>query len=508
MGNYCILIALLLLAGCARLPTYAEAQATARAGGCWPSSYPTPTLVTVTPAAPGEAPLPTATPFRPCPPAPDATAVVWPTPVPPPPAHPTIAGKPWQTGSDRETTLHLPSAVLAIDLPTHPTENWAAIGTVVWSGNEDPERAFVSVYHPQSRRWSPAHQVDVGDAQLGRYSRSVAVAIGGDQTVHAVWGMSDPDFADNEPPSGIWASASQDYGATWAPPQRIAADCRTVNDLAATLDGRLIALLICHDGPDRSVPALVMRQPDGTWLPPERLSIPVWHFSDGALVIVGEGSEAHAIGLLFAGQGGVAQGYLLRTPLASPAPTQIERLRLDPPPEVMLSERMWHVRGLVFERPGTMQPAITFTWTAADAGGAYAMSSLDAGQSWGALEHIAAPRTSDEQLVFAVPAYDPAADRLVAVWTCCGFAQFSVVDTTHHASWSVPGSGIWQPDTAAPRVPLVLGAAAAFETVSAQARNSRMAWLAWIERRQQVQIRSLDLNQVIPVDEYPRGDRP
>ncbi len=105
---------------------------------------------------------------------------------------------------------------------------------MVWSGNRDSERAFVSVYHPQCRVWSPAHQVDSGPAQLGRYSRTVAVAISGDRTVHALWGMSDPDFRDNDPPSGIWAGSSTDFGTSWSLPQRTASDCRRVNDRAAT----------------------------------------------------------------------------------------------------------------------------------------------------------------------------------------------------------------------------------------------------------------------------------
>lgn len=285
--------------------------------------------------------------------------------------------------------------MLTIDLATHLTESWAAVGAVVWSGNRDPERAFVSVYHPQSRVWSPAHQVDIGPAQLGRYSRTVAVAISGDRTVHAVRGMSDPDFRDNDPPSGIWAGSSTDFGTTWSPPQRIASDCRRVNDLAVTLDGTLVAQLICNDGPDRSVPAMVVRWPDGAW------------------------------------------------------------------------------------------------------------------RSWGPVERIATPQRAGEQIAFVAPAYDPAADRLVAVWTCCAFVLFATPETTHYASWSVPGSGVWQPGVDATRVPLVFGARSAFETVSAQARNSRSGWIAWIERQQRVELRSFTLNQIVPVDQYQLpGGRP
>lgn len=452
-----LLLVLLLLAGCAAPLTYAEVQATAQVTGCWPDPFPTPRQVTVTPAdsRPAETPLPTTTPYPRCPPAPGATQVPWPTPVPNPPPYPTMEPRPWQGGSDQQTTLFLPSNVLTIDLATHPTESWAAVGAVVWSGHRDPERAFVSVYHPQSRVWSPTHQVDIGPAQLGRYSRTVAVAISGDRTVHAVWGMSDPDFRDNDPPSGIWAGSSANFGTSWSPPQRIASDCRRVNDLAATLDGALVAQLVCNDGPDRSVPAMVVRRPDGTWLLPERLPIPAWYFSEGSLVIVGEGDDARAVGILFAGQGGLPMAYLISKRLAGTGPWHVEVHPLAAPGGA-LGERMWHVRGLVFERPsGDPQaaPGIIFTWADAEAGGAYALTSLDGGQTWGEVERIAAPQTAGEQIAFVAPAYDPAADRLVAVWTCCAFALFATPETTHYASWSVPGSGVWRPGADAARVP-------------------------------------------------------
>jgi hypothetical protein len=508
-----LMLLTLMLAGCgAPRPTYAEVQATAERTGCWPDPYPTPRSVTVTPIPdrPLDAALPTTTPYPRCAPPPDATGIPWPTPVPNPPPYPTREPWVWQGGSDQQTTLFLPSNVLTIDLAAHPTENWAAVGAVVWSGNSDPERAFVSVLHPHSRRWSPAHQVDLGPAQLGRYSRTIATAITGDRVVHAVWGMSDPDFTDNDPPSGIWTSQSVDFGGTWSPPQRIATDCRTVNDLAATTAGSLVALLVCHDGPDRSVPTLVVRSPDGVWQPPERLDVPVWPFSDGAIVITGEGEAARAVGLLFAGEGGVARAYLVSKELTSADPWLVQTRTLATGGSTF-GERMWHVRGLSFERPQSAMdapPAIVFTWSDAEAGGAYAMTSLDGGATWGAIETIALPQSRNEQIAFVTPAYDPAADRLVAVWTCCDLAQFAMPATTHYGAWSAPDSGIWLPEQDAPRVPLVLGSRSAFETVTAQARNSRMTWIAWVERQQQVVIRSLDLNQVIPIDAYTTGGRP
>jgi hypothetical protein len=412
--------------------------------------------------------------------------------------------RPWQGGSDQQNTLLLPSNVLTIDLATHPTESWAAVGAVVWSGNDDPERGFVSVYHPQTRRWSPAHQVDVGPSQLGRYARRIAVGITGDRQVHAVWGMSDPDFSDNDPPAGIWASSSSDFGASWSPPQRVATDCRQVNGLATSTAGDLVVMLVCNDGPDANTLAMVARRPDGAWLPPDRLGIPVWYFTNGDVVTVGSGTDARTVGIAFAERGGAPVAYLVTRRLTGSDAWEVSTLPAAPAGGSAVGRRMWHVRGLTFTRPGGAE-GIVFTWADAEQSGAYAITSLDGGRTWGPVETIVPGSGQPDQLLFVTPAYDPAADRLVAVWACCGNAQFGVTDSTHFGSWSVPGSGRWSPDAiASHRIPLILGSRSAYETVSSQPRNSRFSWVAWVEQRQRVEIRSLDLNQVIPIDQYPQ----
>lgn len=511
-----------MLSGCAAAPSYAQVKATAAAGGCWPGNYVTPPPVTVTPwggpfatrtpgptavptAGPSPTALPTTTPYPRCAPGPgEPTLAPWPTPVPNPPPYPTMEPRPWQAGSDEQETLKLPGFVLNLDLATHPTENWPVVGTAVWSGNDDPDRIFVNVYHPQTSTWSPARQVDTGVSQIGRYTRTVAVGVTGDGAVHAVWGMSDPDFRDNDPPSGVWASSSTDYGTSWSEPQRIADDCRRVNDIATTVDGFLVVMLICHDGPRATQPAMVIRLPDGTWLAPERLPIPAWYFSEGSVVIVGTGAEARAVGLLFAGAS-VPTGFLVERRLVGDEPWSIRRLSVDTP-GVTPGLRMWHVRGLAYTRPGAATQAITFTWTdAASPSAAYALTSLDEGYSWGPVE-VVVSHGGPGGIAFAAPAYDPAADRLAAVWTCCGADRAGADGTTHFARWSEPGSGRWRspaPRQDDPMVPLILGARAAHDTVSAQAANSRSFWLAWVEQQQTVEVRSLDLNQVIPVSEYP-----
>lgn len=512
-----------VLSGCATAPSYAQVQATAVAGGCWPGNYVTPPPVTVTPwggpfathtpgptavptAGPSPTVLPTTTPYPRCAAGPgEPTLIPWPTPVPNPPPYPTMEPRPWQAGSDMQETLKLPGFVLNLDIATHPTENWPVVGTAVWSGNDDPDRIFVNVYHPRTHTWSPARQVDIGDSQVGRYTRTVAVGVTGDGAVHAVWGMSDPDFRDNNPPAGVWASTSTDYGTNWSAPQRIADDCRRANDIATTVDGFLVVMLICHDGPRATQPAMVLRRPDGIWLAPERLPIPTWYFSEGSVVIVGAGADARAVGLLFAG-GSAPTGFLIERRLAGDEPWSIRRLAIDAP-GLTPGLRMWHVRGLAYTRPESAIQAITFTWTDADARNAvYALTSHDGGRSWGPVEVVVSREVNGSEIAFAAPAYDPAADRLAVAWTCCGADPGAEQNSTHFARWSEPGSGRWR--SPAPRqddlmVPLILGARAAHATVSAQAANSRSVWLAWVEQQQTVEVRSLELNQVIPVSEYP-----
>lgn len=522
-----LLIPMLSLPACAAPLSYAAVQATARIAGCWPDPYPTPRAVTVTPSGtqtalppgaipPGMTPtaaFPTTTPYPRCTPLPDATPIPWPPPVPPPPAYPTMQPRRWLSGSAAMTTLRLPHTVLGIDLAAHPTEGWPALAAVVWSGNDDPERVLLSVYQPATRAWSSARQVDVGESRLGRYVRTAQVAVTGAGEVVAVWGMSDPDFRDNDPPSGVWSSASRDFGVNWSIPQRVATDCKAVNDLAASLDGWLAALLICNDGPNASRPAIVIRQPDGVWRAPELLPFQSWYYSAGALAITGSGEQAKVTGLVLSGQNELPLAFLVGRNLASAEPWQVQTRPITAEIGRLLTPRMWYARALAYDRTlpdGTTAPALTFSWTESYAGGAFALTSLDGGASWGEVEVITAPANPAELISFAAPAYDPTADRLTAIWTCCGYDQWTVNSTTHFASWSVPGSGVWFPAgrTAADteRVPLITGSHSVFETVTAQAAGSRITWLAWVEQQQRVEVRSLDLNQIIPAGEYREGD--
>jgi hypothetical protein len=520
---YLWLCAALLLTSCAAPPTYADVRATASAEGCWPDGFPTPRAITVTPAdqgfaapivptpavgQPSSTPLPSTTAIPRCPPPPGATAVPWPTAVPPPAPYPTIAPRTWAGGSARQTTLHLPSTATA----AHPSEGWPAVASVVWSGNRDPDRVLVSVFNPHVNQWSSARQVDLGASGIGRYSRTVAIAITGDRVVHVVWAMSDPDFQDGNPPAGVWTASSADFGQSWSPPARIATDCPRVNDAAATPDGVIAVQLICDAGQQAGVPTMLIRTPDGGWQAPERLPIPVWPYSDGSVVVSDQGASAQIVSVTLAGSSGRPIATLARRPIAGGA-WQLQSREVAVGAEIGM--RMGSVHGISYDRSapdGTLQPAISFTWTGMDAPqGVYALTSIDGGASWGQVEPVFFLGLSGSQLPFAAPAYDPAADRLVALFTCCADARWAWVESTHFARWSAPGSGVWPPpggEAANQLVPLALGSRAAAQTVTAQAPGSRSVWIAWIDTLQRVEVRSVELNQIIPVQEYPTAVPP
>ncbi|NTU83801.1 MAG: hypothetical protein HGA45_31250 [Chloroflexales bacterium] len=516
-GPLVLLLAALLLAGCGPVVTYPDVQRTAQALGCWPNrpAYGTPPPVTITPAVaitatpwgtpwpvgvPTPTRLPTTTPYPRCPPAPGETLVPWPTPVPPPPPYPTMEETRAGGGSGQKNTLQLPEVILNVDLAVHPTEGWPAVAAAVWSGNDNPERAFVSVYNPVTRTWTPAHQVDIGPSALGRYVRTVEVAITGDGLVHAVWGMSDPDFSDNDPPSGVWAAVSRDYGETWEAPQRIGADCRQVNDVAGTLGGWLVVGMICHDGPTHVQPAIATRSPAGEWTL-ERLPGAIWYFSEGAVAVADDGAAGQATVMFLSGPNGAMafppRALLYSKALGTSAPWSLAARDIVIP-GIEEGPRTWHARALVYRPAGATADVVTFLFSDASRWNVYALTSQDGGLSWLPSELVVAPH-GGERIAFASPAYDGASHRLVAVWTCCVEGGWNDSEpSTHYLRWSVPGSGVWQDPTPGQRVPLITGARATSELVTAQARNARSAWIAWIEGGKAVEVRSFDFATVLP----------
>lgn len=160
--------------------------------------------------------------------------------------------------------------------------------------------------------------------------------------------------------------------------------------------------------------------------------------------------------------------------------------------------RTWHARALVYRPAGATQDAVTLMFADANRWNAYALTSQDAGQTWLPAELVVAPAGS-EQIAFAAPAYDATTNRLAALWTCCVEGGWSDAQpSTHYLRWSTPGSGLWHDATTGQRVPLILGARATGKTVTAQARNARTAWVAWIEGGKTVEVRAFDLATVLP----------
>ena len=510
-----------LLSSCGPVVSYADVRQTAQALGCWPNrpAYPTPPPVTVTPPVPlTPVPLgwrrpvgqptptafPTTTPYPRCAAAPGETLVPWPTPVPPPPPFPTMEDTRAGGGSGQKTTLQLPEVILSTDITTHPTQGWPAVAATVWSGNDNPERAFVSVYNPRTRTWTPAHQVDIGAASIGRFARSIEVAITGDGVVHAVWGMSQGT------PGSVWAAESRDYGTSWSVPVKIGDRCRQVNDLAATLSGWLVAGLICDVSPTAVQPAIATRSPAGVWSL-TRLPGAVWYFSAGAVAIANDriGETPQATVLFLTGPDGAMivppRLLLFRAALAEAAPSWTGARRdFVLPGGLEAGPRTWHARSVVYRPQGAAQDHVSFMFSDAERYRAYAVTSQDGGASWLTPELVAAPEAGGEQIHFAAPAFDSQSQRLVAIWTCCTDGSWNdTLPSTHYVSASVPGSGVWQGATAGLRVPLITGARAAGATVTAQGRNAAQTWLAWIEGGRTLEVRSIDLATVLPRQEAP-----
>lgn len=513
----------LLLSGCGadlRPPTYGEIIQTAEARGCWPTLDPTPLPITVTPlggtptatptvvlnpGAPTQTPaptataLPTTTPLPRCPPEPGATLEPWPTPLPTEAAVPTREVEASQAVVNETTAMHLPNAVLGLDLAVHPTRNWPAVAAIdIPVVNQDRARVFVRVYHPDRGGWGTAQNVDVGASHPGERFRSVAVGVAGDGTVHAVWGVTEfPELA-------IYSSFSTDAGETWSAPERLGTGMFGVLDVAATLDGQVFALAIQRD--PVVAPVLFHRSADGQWGNAEALPVgPVWYGSGGALVVAGDGTDPNPqlVAIVTGSDARPDTAYLLNRPFVGGAWSVGSR-------ELQGSGGLaGAVQGVRFswrDPSGAMQPGVAFAVTSRETASVTTLTSLDAGRSWSAAEPVVrSGRVSSgadgTSILAAAPAYDPRTQSLAVIWPCCADALWGSVEATHYASRSAVGSGAWlpalRPETFDDRIPLISNAQSAGLTVSAQALNAPSIWLAWIENGRQVRVRTLDLSRVV-----------
>jgi hypothetical protein len=420
----------------------------------------------------------------------------------------------WLGGSDPRATIHLPGSTLDIHLAVHPTQGWPAVAVLQrFHESRDPMQAFVRVLNPHTGQWGAAQQVDIGDSSNGtdRFG-SALVGITGDGVVHAVWGGSDGP-ASSPDAGGIWTSQSGDYGQTWSAPTRLLTHCWSALDMATTPSGLIVVLASCWTlaGSDTiGHTEIAIRGADGVWLPPQRLELESW---SGAIALAGDGQDLRitALTIPFA-QGAPTVGHLLGHYLADHGPWQIDDVPLAPQGSAAPGGLRWQLRHLSFTRPlpdGRVTTGLIFTWSDFERAHAASLTSLDGGLTFGAVVPIvrddSVPPTTGAgaPAVFPAPAYDPVADRLVALWSCCQDTLYSGVAATHYASWSVPGSDRWTPAPDAPRIPTILGSRSAHRTASAQAPMSRWVWVAWVEGDNAITVRSYELNQIIPADQYP-----
>ncbi len=513
-----ILVVVPLLVACSRPAmqlTYRDLHATAVVTGCWPGNFPTPNPVTGTPrasmptASGTRISLPTTTPLPRCTPMAGAPALApYPTTAPTPVPHPTQRPIIINGGNALVTALELPT-IHHVDVAAHPTEGWAAVASV-WtddyhgSDGGPSRRIFVRVFNPGANAWGVARQVNPPPAENGNgYYGGVALAITGDGSVHVVWGGA---FTPGKP---VWYAQSRDYGATWSPPQQIGHDCYSVANLEATPDGQLVVLALCSPPEFLVRPGFIVRSADGTWLPQEEIAIDGrW----GSLIVLGDGPDARAVALMTAANG--RSGFVLQKRLSDAGPWQVQSVSLEPPPGLYASTATAYLfRGTTFRRPNG-QDGIIFTWSVYGGNAVHALTSLDGGQSWGSIETIAAYASVSDandpppDHRWSAPAYDARSDRVIMFLVRRDLDDVAWPGNgTHFAFWSVPGSGVWTPrqgpEVYEPVIPLISGATSASWTDTAQTANSSFVWLAWVNRWKQLQVRSLDLNLIIPPDQYP-----
>jgi hypothetical protein len=280
--------------------------------------------------------------------------------------------------------------------------------------------------------------------------------------------------------------------------------------MATTPSGQIVILANCHN-PGSNTPhtTFLIRDSNGAWLPPQTVAVDSWN---GAIALAGDREHLRmtALTMPFA-RNNATTGHLIGKYLADPGPWQVEDVPLVPAGVPDPGMMRWQAHHLSFTRllpNGQPTSNLIFTWSDAERAHAYSITSLDGGLSFGPVVPIVVDNTvpldtgSRAPAVFAAPAYDPIADRLVAIWTCCQEAQYERVPVTHYASWSVPGSVLWTPLLGLDRIPTIIGSRSAHRTATAQAPMSRWTWVAWVEGPNQITVRSFDLNKIIPASHY------
>jgi hypothetical protein len=236
--------------------------------------------------------------------------------------------------------------------------------------------------------------------------------------------------------------------------------------MATTPSGQIVILANCHiSGSSTPHTTFLIRDSAGSWLPPQTVAVESWN---GAVAVAGDGPNLRMTALTMPFARNVPTvGHLIGKYLADPGPWQVRDVPLIPAGVTDPGDLRWQAHHLSFTRllpNGQVSTGIIFTWSDAERAHAYSLTSLDGGLSFGpvapiVLDDTATGTGAQAPAVFAAPAYDPVADRLIAIWTCCMEAQYERVGVTHYASWSVPGSALWTPLLGIGRVPTMIARA-------------------------------------------------
>ncbi|HEU4328103.1 MAG TPA: hypothetical protein VFS21_33510 [Roseiflexaceae bacterium] len=418
-----------------------------------------------------------------------------PTPTPVPTPVPTATPRPARHAPTRDlgVALNLPGQIEQVSLAVHPRDGWPAVVALsYWNFSTDPAMLFVRAYDPTVGTWGAAQQLDLGPSSLGADAfHGAALAVDREGRITAVWGASDSD-------GGVWTSTSDDAGQRWSAPLRLATGCWQVRSAVATPDGQIVALAFCtHTTPDQngSGPTLLTRTAAGDWLPPQPVPVVAW---DGALVV--SDNQVLALVVPYLGGDQPHAGFVLTRPLGEPgASWGVQPVPLVPAgqsPEA-LGLYGWHVQGVA------IAGGALFSYTGYDRPSAFSLV-VRAGLPLEPQAITAEEESSGERgrsLWYAAPGYEPASDRLAAVWGCCG-SPLDRRATPLYGAWATAG-GAWfaalqqQPATAEGAA-LGLEGAQVEALVSAQAPGERTLWLAWVEAGRSVLVRSLAVDQLVP----------
>jgi hypothetical protein len=389
------------------------------------------------------------------------------------------------TTTAKRSLFELAERIHQVSITAHPTQVWAAVGIVHrYQLTDEPLAAYVRGQDAESGLWNEPVQLDTGATRMGYRTGGVALAVPSDGTLLAFWGGSASD-------GGLWLQQSRDQGQTWQPRERIAGPVSAVLGAATSSDGWVAVLATGYrrqsNGTADLLTTVVLREPSGRWLPAQSFPMPAYF---GAIVLSGSGSATRVTALIGTKQ---TNSILLLNRQVTGSEAWRQQTITQANSGVTDPQAYYRqMQGLSFETTtatGEMQTEAAFVWTRRDAAEVFVVRSQNGGQQWSQIERVVQRTGLIEN---AALVYDPLGRRLAVVYACCGAAG-KREPAAHYVAWS-SNIGEWHTEKA----PLVLGERSADHTVLAQNQGSQQIWLAWIEEGQRVEIRQLDLGNLLP----------